>query len=104
MDKQNVVQPYTATCDAYPRHSRDRPEDVTLSEISQTQKKYRTISLTRTPRRVEFSETQSRMGVVGGWFNRDRENGSRFNRDRVSALQDKMSVEVKGSDGVQQRT
>ena len=28
--------------------------------------------------------------------------GSRFNRDRVSSLQDKMSVEVKGGDGVRQ--
>ena len=29
---------------------------------------------------------------MGGWFN----------RDRVSSLQDKMSVEVKGGDGVRQ--
>ena len=27
--------------------------------------------------------------------------GSWFNRDRISSLQDKMSVEVKGGDGVQ---
>lgn len=87
-----MVQPDIPTRNAYPCNSRDHPEDVTLSEISQTQKQYRTISLTRAPRRVKFPETESRRGVVGGWFN----------RDRVSSLQDKMSVEVKGGDDVRQ--
>lgn len=43
-------------------------EDVTLSEISQTQKdKYQMIHLYEVPRIVQFIETESRRMVASGW-------------------------------------
>ena len=90
--KQNVVYTYNGILFSFKKegnsvtcYNMDEPEDIMLSEISQSQKDILYDSTyTGLPKVDKYTETESRMVAARGW--RKGGNGELFNSYKVSAL------------------